>query len=243
MILGIVVALSALVAGLVTTGVKLTYFFQPTGACIVVGGTMGVACITTPRSNLVFCARRTLDLFRFAEFDRAALAEELMSYIRTARSQGLIRIEPMIEKASNEFLKESLLLCLDSNDKTALRGALETKVRLRERQGETDAKVLEVAGGFAPAIGVLGTVVALIDVLRNFSDLAAVASGIGAAFVSTIYGLGLANIILLPAAHRMRARVAEMFEIHEMITEGIVCMAEGMHPSLVRERLNAFLRT
>jgi chemotaxis protein MotA len=119
---------------------------------------------------------------------------------------------------------------------------LDIKIRLRERQGEVDAKALEVAGGFAPTIGVIGTVVGLIDVLRQFSDLNAVAYGIGTAFVSTVYGLALANFILLPAAHRIRARVAERFELHELIAEGSLCIFDRIHPALVRERLSAYLR-
>ncbi len=208
----------------------------------MLGGTLGVIFITTPRANLGFCARRTLDLFRITEVNRAELINELMDYVKAARSRGLINIESMAANASSEFLREALMLSIDTHDRAALRGALETKLRLRERQGEADAKVLEVAGGFAPTIGVLGTVVGLIDVLRGFSDVASVAAGIGAAFVSTIYGLGLANLVLLPAAHRIRARVADSFEIHEMITEAALCIAEGMNPSVVRERLNAFIR-
>ena len=123
-----------------------------------------------------------------------------------------------------------------------LLSTLETKVRLRERQGEMDARVLEVAGGFAPTIGVLGTVVGLIEVLRQFSNLSAVALGIGTAFVSTIYGLALANLLLLPIAHRIRAGVAETFETEEMMVEGWLCLFDGTHHSLVRERLTNFLR-
>src|SRR5262249_52053599 len=103
------------------------------------------------------------------------------------------------------------------------------------------AKVLEVAGGFAPTIGVLGTVVGLIDVLRQFSSLATVASGMGTAFVSTIYGLALANLVLLPAAHRIRAQVAEVFEGQELMIEGCLCLFDGVHPLIVRQRLNSYL--
>src|SRR5579863_4385946 len=98
------------------------------------------------------------------------------------------------------------------NSRDEFQRALETKLRLRERQGDADAKVLEVAAGFAPAIGVIGTVVGLVDVLRQFSDMTSVAAGVGTAFISTMYGLALANLILLPVAHRIRANVAEIFE-------------------------------
>ncbi len=168
--------------------------------------------------------------------------EEIISYVRIARVQGMLAIEPMIEQSSNSFLREMLGLAMDLKSRTEFQSALETKLRLRERQGDADAKVLEVAGGFAPAIGVIGTVVGLIDVLRQFSNMNSVALGIGTAFVSTMYGLTLANLILLPAAHRIRASVAETFEIEEMIIEGGLCLIDGTHPSLVRDRLNCFLR-
>jgi chemotaxis protein MotA len=242
MLVGMAIALAATVAGVAATGVKLTYFFQPTGACIVLGGTLGVTIITTPRRNLAFSLQRVWALIRAADADRSALIEEILIYVKSARSHGLLNVEPMLEQASDPFLKEAMLLAIDIRSRDEIRTVLETKARLRERQGEMDARVLEVAGGFSPTIGVMGTVVGLIEVLRNFSDLSSVAAGIGAAFVSTIYGLGLANMVLLPAAHRIRARVAERLEMQELMIEGTIGVAQGMHPSLVAERLNAFLR-
>ena len=105
-----------------------------------------------------------------------------------------------------------------------------------------DAKILEVAGGFAPTIGILGTVVGLIDVLRHFSNVASVGHGIGTAFVSTIYGLTLANLVLLPVANRIRARVADLFEVQELIMESVLALVDGVHPMALRQRLTSFLR-
>jgi chemotaxis protein MotA len=242
MFVGILIAVFATVAGIAATGVKPSYFLQPTGALIVLGGTLGAVILATPRNGLVYSAIRMRELLWTPDVSRTALIEDLMSFVRPARAGGILAIEPMIEATENRFLRESLLLTLDVQNRAELQSALETKLRLKERQGETDAKVLEVAGGFAPTIGVLGTVVGLIDVLRQFSNLGSVATGVGTAFVSTIYGLALANLILLPAAHRIRARVADAFEIHELVMEGVLCIYDGMHPSLVRERLQCFLR-
>ena len=239
---GIAIAVTTIIAGIASTGVNLRYFLQPTAAWIVIGGTLGVTLITTPRNSLIHAARRVLGLLRQPSTDRETLAEEIVACVRTARVQGLLAVEPRIEQASNAFLREMLALAIDVKTRGEFQATLETKLRLRERQGDADAKVLEVAGGFAPAIGVIGTVVGLIDVLRQFSNMNSVAFGIGAAFVSTMYGLALANLLLLPAAHRIRASVAETFEIEEMIVEGGLCLIDGTHPSLVRERLNCFLR-
>jgi chemotaxis protein MotA len=242
MLAGIAIAVLATAAGIASTGVSLGYFLQPTAAWIVLGGTLGVTLVTTPRNSLLHAARRVMGLVRETPVHREALRDEIISYVRIARFQGLLAVEPKIEQASQGFLREMLVLVLEARSRTELKGALETKIRLRERQGDADAKVLEVAAGFAPAIGVIGTVVGLIQVLRQFSNMNTVALGIGTAFVSTMYGLALANLLLLPAAHRIRSSVAETFEIEEMIVEGGLGLMDGTHPSLIRERLNCFLR-
>jgi chemotaxis protein MotA len=241
MMAGIVIALASVVAGIALTGVHASYFLQPTGMMIVLGGTLGVSIVTTPGRALKNSARALLNLFSRAQADRAVLIEQIMSFARPVRTRGLLAIEASIPRIENAFLRESLALAVDVADRGQLKAALESKLHLRERNGETDAKTLEVAGGFAPTIGVLGTVVGLIDVLRQFSNIAGVASGVGTAFVSTIYGLGLANLVLLPAANRIRANVAEAFETDEMIIEGVMALVDGQHPSLIRERLTAFV--
>jgi chemotaxis protein MotA len=239
---GIGIAVMTTIAGIASTGVNLRYFLQPTAAWIVLGGTLGVTLVTTPRKSLRHAIRRVLGLVRQPATDRQELMGEIISYVKTARVHGLLALEPRINQASNSFLREMLALAIDVPSRSEFQRALETKLRLRERQGDADAKVLEVAAGFAPAIGVIGTVVGLIDVLRQFSNMGSVAIGIGTAFISTMYGLALANLILLPASHRIRASVAETFEIDEMIIEGGLGMFDNIHPSLVRERLNCFLR-
>jgi chemotaxis protein MotA len=237
-----VIALGAVIAGICATHVSLAYFLQPTGLLIVLGGTLGVMLVTTPRHSLVHSARRIVDLFAADEVHREALIEEIITLARIARRGGLIALEPTIQKTSNVFLRDALQLAVDGQTRQELHAVLETQLRMNERHGESDAKALEVAGGFAPTIGIIGTVVGLIEVLRQFSNLQAVGSGIGTAFVSTIYGLALANLLLLPAAHRIRARVAENFETQELIIEGILSIMDSLHPSLMRVRLNSFIR-
>jgi chemotaxis protein MotA len=237
---GILITIVALASGIAATRVPLSYFFQPAGVLIVIGGTLGATVVTTPKRALQQAARRVLGLLWERGAGRARLVEDIMSYIRVARTQGLLGIEPMLRECRHERLRESLTLALDVQ-KEELQTAIETRMRLRERRGEEDARTLETAGGFAPTIGVLGTVVGLIDVLRRFSDLTAVAGGVGTAFASTLYGIGLANLLLLPLAHRIRAAVAADFETEELILEGMLCLFDGVHPALAEERLNAFL--
>lgn len=241
-LVGLLAVFGAIVAGIAAAGISVTYFMQPAGALIVVGGTAGVMLVTTPRGSLIHSLRRVRELMSSEEVDREALVEEIISYARIARRGGVLALEKLVPQASYPFLGQAVQIALDIGNRTELETVLQTELRLRERQGEADAKVLEVAGGFAPAIGIIGTVVGLIEVLRHFANLQSVGVGIGTAFVSTIYGLALANLILLPAAHRIRARVAENFEVQELIMEGVLALADNVHPALIRLRLNAYLR-
>ncbi len=241
-VLGLVVALGAIIAGVAAAGISITYFLQPAGALIVIGGTLGVMLITTPKDSLVHSFRHVLDLISSEEVNREALIEEIIFYARVARRGSLMALEPLVPQAAHPFLGQALQLALDVSNRAELQTVLETELRMRERQGETDAKTLEVAGGFAPTIGIIGTVVGLIEVLRHFANVQSVGFGIGTAFVSTIYGLAMANLLLLPAAHRIRARVAGNFEIQELIIEGVLSLTDNVHPALIRLRLSAYMR-
>ncbi len=237
---GFVLTFAALLAGIAATRVPAAYFLQPSGLLIVLGGTLGATIVTTPKHALESAVRRVAGLWWERGPARAELAEEILSYVRLARSRGIVALEPAVRESRHQFLRESLALALDVH-KPDLQAAIETQMRLNERRGEADAKTLETAGGFAPTIGILGTVVGLIDALRRFSDLSAVAGGVGTAFASTLYGIGLANLVLLPLAQRIRAAVAANFETEELILEGVICILDGIHPALAAERLKAFL--
>ena len=239
---GLVIAFGAVVAGLAWSGAGLRYFLQPAGVVIVLGGTLGTLLLTTPAHALAHALGRAGELAAAAQENRAAIVEEIVSLARLIRRQGLLGAEAAIRHASNEFLRDGLLLALDVQNRAELQSALDTALRLADRQGEADARVFEVAGGYAPTIGIVGTVVGLIEVLRHFSNLRAVGYGIGTAFVSTIYGLVLANLVLLPLAQRIRVRAGEEFETREMVVEGILCIVDQIHPSLLRLRLESFLR-
>jgi chemotaxis protein MotA len=240
---GIAVAFAATLLGMHAAGVSLSYFLQPVAALIVLGGTLGVMLVTTPQHALIHSARRVMGLISTSEENRAALIDEIVYYARQGRRGGTFSIEPLIGKASIPLLRHALQLTMDITNRAELRSVLDTELQMAERQGEADAKTLEVAGGFAPTLGIIGTVLGLIQVLRQFSDLSSVGYGIGTAFVSTIYGLALANLLLLPIAHRIRARVAENFETQELIMEGVIAIADAIHPAVIRMRLVSFLRT
>jgi len=240
LLIGVAIAFGAMLIGILCSGISMRYFLQPTGAVIVLGGTLGVILITTPQATLLNSIRRVAGLISTPELDRKALVEEIIQYARLARRGGILALEPSLDQMSHPFLRNGLQSALDMSSRQEIQDVLETELRMSQQHGEADAKALEVAAGYAPTLGIIGTVVGLIDVLRQFSNPQAMGNGIGAAFVSTIYGLALANLLLLPAAHRIRACVMETFETQELMLEGVLGIVDSVHPSLLQMRLNAF---
>jgi len=246
MIAGLAIAVAALIGGIAFTGVSLRYFLQPTGASIVLGGTLGVMLMSTPREALHSAFRHLLSLIHPRISDPEEAIEAIVAYAKLSHHATLLTVEP--PQTRDPFLQRVLSQALaldmssDPRKRDEFKVRLESMLRVRVRQGESDARVLETAGGFAPTIGVIGTVVGLIDVFRHFTDLSAVATGVGTAFVSTIYGLALANLLLLPAAYRIRAAIEQAALTDEVIAEGGVGLVDGVRPIVLEERLRGILR-
>jgi chemotaxis protein MotA len=246
MIAGLAVAVAALAGGIALTGVGVGYFLQPTGAGIVVGGTLGVMLMSTPRQSLLSAFRHLKLLIRPNVADPQEAIEAIVEYAKLARHATLLTVEP--PRTRDPFLQRVLSQALalemssDPKKRDEFKIRLESMMRIRARQGESDARVFETVGGFAPTIGVIGTVVGLIDVFRHFSDLSSVSTGVGTAFVSTIYGLALANLFLLPAAHRIRAAMEQAAQTDDVIAEGGLGLVDGVRPLVLEERLRGILR-
>jgi chemotaxis protein MotA len=244
MLLGVGAAVGAFVAGFAFTGLNPRILLQPASLFIVFGGTLGVTLITAPQATLLLAVSQVRKLFLKRILPtREDLTEEIISYARQIRFRGLVAMEPSIHQISQGFLREALLLAMDTGDRAALQSVLENRIRYCEKQSESAAWVLEVAGGFSPTIGVLGTVIGLISILTQFSSLPAVSSGVAVAFTSTIYGLALANLLLLPAAQRIRAQSWEELDLQQFMAEGALCLFDGLQPGVVRQRLQAFVNT
>jgi chemotaxis protein MotA len=117
---------------------------------------------------------------------------------------------------------------------------MELDIRLMEHEGEQEAKVFEAAGGYAPTIGIIGAVLGLIQVMKNLANIDEVGRGIAVAFVATVYGVGAANLFFLPAAGKLKARVHHAVQMREMMLEGVLAVAEGMNPKLIRTKLESY---
>ncbi len=219
---GIVVAFGAMVGGLLLEGGKISDISQVTAAMIVLGGTLGAVMINTPMSVLIAAAKRIPDIF----MERVHSSGDTI--------QTIVRLDP--------FLKKALSLAVDGTDLLELRKMMEFEIAAEEAQTEAEAKVFEAAGGYAPTIGIIGAVMGLIQVMKHLENIDEVGHGIAVAFVATVYGVAVSNIVFLPAANKIKSRGHHSIVLKELSLEGVCSLAEGMNPKLIQTKLEGIIK-
>jgi chemotaxis protein MotA len=237
---GLVIAVTAILGGLVLEGGQIADVAQVTAALIVLGGTLGAVMVSTPTKVLQGALRRLMGIVRDPAPPIADLMEEVVGYAVQARKQGLVALENVTGDVADPFLRKALTLAVDGSDLQEIRAMLDLEIELEESRAEAEAKVFESAGGYAPTIGIIGAVMGLIQVMKNLANIDEVGHGIAVAFVATVYGVGLANLFLLPAAQKIKARAQAETKRRMLVAEAIAGIVEGLNPKLLRSKLEAF---
>ena len=237
---GIILALAGILGGLLLEKGSIQDVAQATAAMIVFGGTIGAVLITNPLPVFFRACKALGQVFFERTVSPAATIQTVLQMATKARKNGIVSLENETESLSDPFLRKALNLAVDGTDLNELRKMMETDIELAEQTGEAEAKVWEAAGGYAPTIGIIGAVMGLIQVMKHLDDIKEVGHGIAVAFVATVYGVGSANIFFLPAANKLRARLHRARVIKEMALEGVAAIVEGLNPTLIRLKLEAF---
>ena len=239
-ILGLVVGLGGITAGLVLDGGKIMELLQVNAALIVLGGTLGAVMLTTPMPALLGAARRCGLVFFERTQKPGRTIDQIIEYATQARKQGIVSLEQQAASEPDLFLRKALNLAVDGIDMDQIRSIMELEISVLEQDGEAEAKVFESAGGYAPTIGIIGAVLGLMQVMKNLANIDEVGRGIASAFVATVYGVASANIFFLPAGNKLRARVHAEVRMREIMLEGVLAIVEGLNPKLIRTRLAAY---
>lgn len=239
-VIGLALAILGILGGLKLEGGRLGDVAQLTAAMIVLGGTAGAVMVTTPFATLGAALRALPHVFSEHTAGAGAIIDEILLLATKARKGGLVSIENDALQIADPFLKKALLLCVDGADLQDVRRIMELELDLIERRGEAEAKVFEAAAGFAPTIGIIGAVLGLIQVMKHLEDIEAVGHGIAVAFVATVYGVSVANLLLLPVANKLKARLHQNIELKELMLEGTLAIAEGLNPKLIAIKLDAY---
>jgi chemotaxis protein MotA len=242
-LIGMAFALFCILVGNVLEGGHLGSIVGGPAALIVVGGTIGAVMVQYPMSTLLAAVRAAGSTFKKPTQDGHKLIEEIVDYANRARRDGILGLEKIAANASDPYLAKALMMAIDGVDSTTLRETMEIAIAKQEEHGEDGAKAFEAAGGYSPTVGIIGAVLGLIHVMSNLSDISAVGEGIAGAFVATIYGVAVANIIFLPLGGRIKLRLRDEITMKELMLVGVLAIQEGMNPKLVRERLSEFVHS
>lgn len=239
-LIGITLALAAILVGQVLEGGHVASLIQPTAFLIVIGGTLGAVMLQS--SLRVFKSGMQMIRWVFVppRLDHAALIADVVNWSHVARKEGLLSLESQIPSIDDPFIRKGLQLLVDGVEPERLREVLEVEIDTWESQMKQGAKIWEAAGGYAPTIGILGAVMGLIHVMENLSDPSKLGSGIAVAFVATIYGVGSANLIFLPVSKKLLGVIGTLTALREMVVDGLVGIANGDNPRIIESRLQGY---
>jgi chemotaxis protein MotA len=241
-IIGIVLGISAIAGGSILEGGKLNTILQPTAAIIVFGGTFGATLLSYSMKDIMRAVLSLKHVFRNEKKDYERIINDLVRYCAIARRKGLIVLEQELDIIDNEFLRDALRLAINGMGTKILKETLEQSILTYRDEKKRIAKVFETAGGFAPTIGIIGAVMGLIHVMQNLAEPAKLGSGIAVAFVATIYGVGSANLILLPISKKLLNVLNDEIAHREMIIEGVIGITSGINPYQLEEKLRGFIK-
>ncbi len=242
-LLGILLALAGILAGLLLEGGHVGQILQPTAAMIVFGGTIGAVMLQYPLATVVAAVRRLARVFFYRAETGEAAVTQLVNFANKARRNGIVSLDEDLASIGDPFLKQAIMLAVDGTEPSELRRIMELQIDNEHEIEEKIPAVFESAGGFSPTIGIIGAVLGLIQVMQHLDHINEVGRGIAVAFVATIYGVAAANLFFLPAAGKLRQRARQEQALKEMMVEGVVSILEGMNPRILEIKLSSFFGT
>jgi chemotaxis protein MotA len=239
-IVGIPLALGLVLLGQALEGGSVGSILQLTAAMIVLGGTLGAVLVSFPLHEIKQAVFALAHVFTDAPEPLEASIQEIVRLATRARRQGIMSLEDELE-GSDPFLRRFLSHAVDGAKPQVLREMMELEIANREEEEEAPAKVFEAAGGYLPTLGILGAVLGLIQTMQHLSEPEKIGGGIAVAFVATVYGVGIANLFVLPFATKLKVKARRASRHRELMMEGIIAIQDGLNPKLIDEKLRAFI--
>jgi chemotaxis protein MotA len=237
---GLALALAGILAGQLLEGGHLASLFQPAAFAVVGVGTCGAVLLQSGMASFMRGIKMARWIFAPPPDRLAALAADINGMSSLARREGLLSLEPFIHTTRDPFVRKALRLMVDGIDPFKMREILDVEISSYERHERQAVKIWEAAGGYAPTIGILGAVLGLIHVMENLSEPSKLGSGIAVAFVATIYGIGLANLVFLPIANKLKGIVIQEVARREMLADVFFSIANGDNSRVIQERMSAY---
>lgn len=238
---GLVIGFVAIIGGQIIEGGHIASLVQPTALLIVCGGTLGAVLLQSPHHVFIRGIKMAKWVWVPPVIEQKRQIDQILSWSQLSRREGLLALENYIPALKDDFARKGLQLLVDGADPERIRELLEVEINTYEEEWRQSAKIWDAAGGYSPTIGIIGAVMGLIHVMENLSDPTKLGAGIAVAFVATIYGVGLANLVFLPMAGKLKYYITRMVASKEMLIDGLVGIALGDNPRIIEGRLKGYL--
>lgn len=239
-IIGVLVAFGMVLMGIMAGG-PLTLFVDMPSVFITIGGTFGIIFINYPLKDVFGMFGVVRNVFLAQRRDIQGLIPTFVDYASRARREGILALESVAEELRDPFFKQGLELVIDGLEPQAIREILETEIEHTEQRHVRGADILNSMGTFAPAMGMVGTLIGLVQMLQSMSDPSSIGPAMAVAIITTFYGAIMANLIALPMAGKLTMRSREEVLEKGMIIEGIMSISAGDNPRIVERKLHSFL--
>ena len=240
--IGLLLGFLGIIGGQVLEGGNPLFLIQPTAFVIVAGGTLGAMVFGSRSLEVINFPKHVRIVFFNPTTKPHDIIPQMVRFAEKARREGLLSLEREVNDVEDVFLKQGLQLVADGTDPDIVKAILTVQLEQQMVRHDRVAKGLEAGAGYAPTVGIIGAVLGLIAVMGHLHEgIEKIGPGIAVAFVATIYGLVLANMLLFPMASKLRLRSEEEVLLRELILEGILSIQAGDNPRIIEERLKAFL--
>lgn len=240
-IIGILAATGFILMGGMMEKVSPTQLVAPAPVLIVIGGTFGAVLASFGMEGIKGIPIGYKKAFAFEPPSLGSHVEKFVGFADTARRDGLLALEAEIDQIDDPFTKKGLQLVVDGTDPDDVRDILDLEIMSMQTRHKVPEAVFRSASGFAPTMGVLGTVVSLVHVLGNLDDPSSLGPAISVAFLATLWGVGAANVIFLPVATRLKEMSGMEAQEREMLLEGVLAVQRGDNPRMVAEKLMTYV--
>lgn len=239
-VMGIISGFALLAWGMVNGG-SLSVFWDLSSVFITIGGTFAATLVSYPLGTFLDVMSIAKNAFTFQHQDLSSTITIIVGFADKARREGLLALDEDADALDDPFLQKGIRLVVDGTTPELVRNILETELAFVAQRHKTGQSVFETMGSFAPAFGMVGTLIGLIQMLVNLDSPDAIGPGMAVALVTTFYGSVLANMVFLPMANKLRNKSIGEIYAKEAIIEGVLSIQAGDNPRIVQEKLKSFL--
>jgi chemotaxis protein MotA len=238
---GLALGVFMLVLGIIIQGAGFSYYLSLTSILITIGGSAASVIVSNPLARVLGILRYVNHALRIPNYEEERIIARLVAFSEKARREGLLALEDDLEEVEDDFLRKGIQLVVDGTDPEIIKSILNTELSKIQERHEAGIKLFDDWGKFAPAWGMTGTLIGLIGMLSNIEDQAAIGSGMATALITTLYGVILANLIMIPIKNKLTDRDVSETLVKEIMIEGILSIQSGDNPRILEEKLLSYM--